>query len=31
MTSEYIEKIIESEFQRVMTMGSDSSIADGAM
>lgn len=31
MTSEYIEKIIESEFQRVTTMDSDRSIADGAM
>lgn len=31
MTSEYIEKIIESEFQRVTTMDSDCSIADGAM
>ena len=31
MTSDYIEGIIESEFQRVTTMDSDSSIADGAM
>ncbi len=31
MTSEYIEKIIEGEFQRVTTIDSDCSIADGAM
>lgn len=31
MTSEYIEKIIECEFQRVQTIDSDCSVADGAM
>lgn len=31
MTNKYIEKIIENEFQRVTTMNSDASIADGAM
>ena len=31
MTSEYIEKIIECEFQRVQTIDCDCSVADGAM
>lgn len=31
MTSKYIEEIIEKEFQRVTTMNSDASVADGAM
>lgn len=31
MTSEYIEKIIECEFQRVQTIDCDYSVADGAM
>lgn len=31
MTSEYIEKIIECEFQRVQTTDCDCSVADGAM